>query len=77
MFRKLLLAGFAAAGLTMAAAPDADAAGPISRNNPYAALNIIGINNASLQWEKSHRQGQSQTRSRAVRSGGWRLFRRR
>jgi hypothetical protein len=76
MPRKLLLAGFAAAALTMPTAPEAEAA-PISRNNPYAALNIIGINNASLQWEKSHRQGQSQSRSRAVRSGSWRLFRRR
>jgi hypothetical protein len=76
MIRKLLLVGFAAVALTVPAGPKADAA-PISRNNPYAALNITGINNASLQWEKSHRQGQSQSRSRAVRSGGWRLFRRR
>jgi hypothetical protein len=76
MIRKLLLAGFAAAVLMAFAASTVDAA-PISRNNPYAALNIIGINNASLQWEKAHRQGQSQTRSRATHSGGWRLFRRR
>jgi hypothetical protein len=74
MLRKVLLAGLAAAALT-ASSPSTATAAPISRNNPYAAFNIIGINNASLQWERAHRQGQGD--SRAVQPGGWRLFRRR
>lgn len=76
MIRTYLLAGLVALAMVVAVAPSSDAA-PISRNNPYAAYNIIGINNASLQWERAHRQGQSSSRTRATQSGGWRLFRRR
>jgi hypothetical protein len=75
MLRKVLLAGLAVAAL-MASSSTATAA-PISRNNPYRSFNITGINNASLQWERMHRQGHGQSRSRPTHSVGWRLFQRR
>ena len=49
-------------------------AGPISRNNPYRSFNISGINYGSQQWEREHRQTQSQPAPVRIRRGG--LFRR-
>jgi hypothetical protein len=76
MPRKILLAALAVAAL-MASSSSTATAAPISRNNPYRSFNITGINNASLQWERMHRQVHGQSRSRPTHSVGWRLFQRR
>jgi len=35
---------------------DARSAQAISRHNPYRSFNLTGVNYASMQWERSHRQ---------------------
>lgn len=45
--------------------------GQISRNNPYRSFNISGINYGSQQWEREHRQTQSQPSPVRMRRGGF------
>ena len=64
--KKLFLAAAVAVVATSAFVQRAEAQ-PISRNNPYRALNHTGANYGAQQWQK--RQAQSSGRSGTYRSG--------
>ena len=67
---RILVLSLSLAALGLGGVSSARAAYPLSRNNPYRAFNISGINYGSLNWERTH--GNASRHSRGVF-----LFRRR